>query len=129
MLALKRITLVEDEPDIRAVATLALEKIGGYEVDACPSGAAALKRTPFFLPDFILLDVMMPGMGGEETLRRLKEMPDVIGVPITFITAKAQSSELERYMSLGADGVIPKPFDPITLSERLLEIWREYHAL
>ncbi|MEX0644494.1 MAG: response regulator [Parvularculaceae bacterium] len=129
MLALKRITLVDDEPDIRAVATLALEKIGGYEVDACPSGAAALQRTPFFMPDFILLDVMMPGMSGEETLKRLKAMPDAYGVPITFITAKAQSSELERYMALGADGVIPKPFDPITLPERLYEIWRQFHAL
>lgn len=129
MTPLKRITLVEDEPDIRAVATLALEKLGGYEVDACPSGVEALKRAPYFLPDLILLDVMMPGMNGEETLRLLRRLPDVGGAPIAFITAKAQPNEIERYMTLGADGVIPKPFDPITLSERLEDIWRQYHVI
>jgi CheY-like chemotaxis protein len=125
--ALKRITYVEDEPDIRAVAKLALEKIGGYVVDACPSGAEALERAPNFLPDLILLDVMMPWMNGEETLKKLKEMPDFKDVPMAFMTAKAQTREIERYLALGADGVIPKPFDPITLPQRLHVIWRHFH--
>jgi CheY-like chemotaxis protein len=124
---LKRITYVEDEPDIRAVVVLALEKLGNFIVDACPSGKDALERTPLFRPDLVLLDVMMPGMSGEETLQRLKKMPNLTHVPMAFVTARTGMYEVERYHAIGAASVIPKPFDPMILPQRVHRIWREYH--
>lgn len=129
MPALKRITYVEDEPDVRAVVNLALEKVGGFAVDPCCSGVQALERAPGFGPDLILLDVMMPGMDGEETFLKLRDMPVLASVPIAFMTANSQTREIERYLALGADGVVPKPFDVITLPERLHVIWRYFHQL
>lgn len=124
---LNRITYVEDEPDIRAVAVLTLERLGGFVVDPCRNGPEALERAPLFQPDFILLDFMMPEMNGEETLSRMKEIPELANIPVAFMTARAQTSELEHYFSVGANGVIPKPFDPIMLPHRLHSIWRNYH--
>ena len=122
--SLKRITYVEDEPDIRAVAKLALENIGGFAIDSCSSGTEALERVPAFQPDLILLDVMMPEMNGEETFRRLKQMPALAHIPVVFMTAKAQTHEVEHYRSLGVSEVIAKPFDPVTLSDQLSAIWK-----
>lgn len=125
--ALSRITYVEDEPDIRAVAVLTMERLGGFVVDACKSGIDALERAPLFQPDFILLDYMMPEMNGAETLHKLKELPELKDIPVAFMTARAQTLELEHYFDVGANGVIPKPFDPIMLPHRLHSIWRNYH--
>jgi len=121
---LQRLTYVEDEPDIRAIAEFALIEIGGYELDACASGPEALDRTPDFNPDLIILDVMMPGMDGIETYRRLRAIPKLADTPIIFMTAKAMKHETDRYRQLGAADVIPKPFDPIALPERVQEIWQ-----
>ncbi|MBB4301295.1 CheY-like chemotaxis protein [Rhodobium orientis] len=120
---LKRITYVEDEPDIRAVAELALTQIGGFELDVCVDGFDALRRTPDFRPDLILLDVMMPGMDGTETLAKLREIPELADVPVVFMTAKAQRHEIAAFLKLGVLSVIPKPFDPMTLSSELRDIW------
>ena len=78
-----------------------------------------------FHPDLVLLDVMMPGMDGPETLRRLRELPSVARTPVVFMTAKVQSRDLERYHELGAAEVIFKPFDPMTLSDQVRRIWHE----
>src|ERR1700710_2245642 len=67
-------------------------------------------------PDIILLDVMMPVMDGAATLARLRANPVTAGIPVVFMTARAQSRELDLFRSLGAVGVIPKPFNPMTLA-------------
>jgi CheY-like chemotaxis protein len=121
---LRRLTYVEDEPDIRSIAEFALKEIGGYEIDVCANGPEALDRTPNFNPDLIILDVMMPGMDGIETFKRLRAIPKLAETPIIFMTAKAMKHETDRYRALGAADVIPKPFDPITLPERIEEIWQ-----
>lgn len=121
--ALQRISYVEDEPDIRSVAEFALTRLGGFTVDLCDSGRQAIEKTPAFGPDIILLDVMMPGMDGIETFRRLKEIPALADTPIVFVTAKAMPNEIKRYLSMGAAEVIAKPFDPVMLSDRLRKIW------
>ena len=69
---------------------------------------------------------MMPGMDGPETLRRLRELPDVAATPVIFLTAKVQPSDLERYRELGAAEVIVKPFDPMTLPEQVRRIWARF---
>lgn len=123
MKALQRILYVEDEPDIQTVAKLALEMIGGFEVKVCSSGEQALLEVEAFAPDMILLDVMMPGMDGPGTLRALRALPSQATVPVAFMTAKVQPTEIAHYTSLGACGVIAKPFDPMNLANQVRQIW------
>lgn len=125
--ALSRILYVEDEPDIQAVAKLALEAIGGFTVEICSSGQEALDRAPAWAPQLILLDVMMPGMDGPTTMRKLRELPGLEAVPVIFMTAKVQPPEVLEYKAMGALDVIPKPFDPMMLAATVSGIWtREY---
>lgn len=123
MNTLQRILFVEDEPDIQAVAKLALETVGGFTVKLCSSGEEALREAESFAPDMILLDVMMPEMDGPSTLKLLREQSSVVDVPVVFMTAKVQPSEVAYYKSLGARDVIAKPFDPMTLADRIRTIW------
>ncbi len=122
---LHKITYVEDEPDIREIARIALEDIGGFELDICESGHEALRRSSGFQPDMFLLDVMMPGMDGMETFRVLRAMPEFAGTPIAFMTAKVQDHEIRHYRDLGVAGVIVKPFDPVTLAESVRRLFAQ----
>lgn len=121
---LQRILYVEDEPDIRTIAQVALESVGGFMVRICASGEEALRELDAFAPDLILLDVMMPGMDGPTTLKLLQEKPGFEQTPVVFMTAKVQPAEIAQFKSLGALDVIPKPFDPMTLAEQIRQIWR-----
>ncbi|CAK0747779.1 Response regulator [Gammaproteobacteria bacterium] len=125
---LKRILYVEDELDIQAVAKLALEMVGGYEVKICGNGPDALNTVDSFAPDLILLDVMMPGMDGPTTLQRLRANSATATIPVIFLTAKVQPPEVVYYQSLGALNVIAKPFDPMQLSNEVLRIWSSAHV-
>lgn len=124
MKALERILCVEDEPDIRTITQFALEQVGGFSVQTCASGEDALIEMPHFKPQLILLDVMMPGMDGPETLKAIRKLPDFVDTPVAFMTAKVQASEIAHFISLGAVDVIPKPFDPTTLPQQVQDIWR-----
>ena len=117
---LKRILMIEDEPDIRTVAEVALEAIGGFELTACESGKQALEQIDECQPQLIVLDVMMPGMDGPATLKAIRLLPGYAETPAVFMTAKVQS-----YLAQGAAGVMPKPFDPLTLADQIREIWNE----
>ena len=118
-----RILYVEDEPDIQAVARMALEALGGFTVEVCSSGKEAIERAPVFQPQFILLDVMMPGMDGPTTLKGLRALPQTATTPVTFMTAKVQADEVAQYKALGAVDVIAKPFDPMSLASKVEQIW------
>lgn len=120
---LNRILFVEDDPDIRFVAKMALEAVGGFTVIACASGQEALTAAVQAKADLLLLDVMMPGMDGPSTLRFLREIPTTVNTPAIFMTAKAQAAEVATYKALGALDVIAKPFDPMDLSAQILRIW------
>lgn len=122
---LTRILYVEDDPDIQAIAMMVLETIHGFVMEACSSGAEALQKAVAFQPDLILLDVMMPGMDGPETLKNLRAFPEMTDVPVVFMTAKVQPQEVQGYLNLGALGVIAKPFDPMTLAQQLGSIWEK----
>lgn len=121
---LKRILYVEDEADIQTIAVTVLEAVGGFTVIACSSGAQAVAAAPGADADLILLDVMMPGMDGPTTLKALREISQTAATPVVFMTAKVQASEIAHFRSLGALDVIPKPFDPMLLTEQIGEIWR-----
>ena len=124
MTELKRILHVEDDRSIQAVAKVALEAIGGFQVLSCSGGQEALKNVLDFAPHFILLDVMMPDMDGPQTLERLRELINLEQIPVAFMTAKVQPNEIAHYLSLGAHGVIIKPFDPMQLANQVRAIWQ-----
>ncbi len=123
MAQLHKILMVEDDPDIQAVASLALEAVGGFEVVVCSGGQEALERVDDFAPDLVVLDVMMPGMDGPTVLQHLRTRAATAHLPVVFMTAKAQAHEIAAYKSLGALDVVTKPFSPMTLSNTLLAIW------
>jgi CheY-like chemotaxis protein len=111
-----RILHVDDEPDIREVVALSLGLDPAFSVRSCASGEEALIAAADWSPDMILCDVMMPVLDGPATLARLRECPQTADIPVVFMTARAQTRELEHFRSLGAAGVIAKPFNPLTLA-------------
>ena len=108
-----RLLLVDDDDDIRAIARISLERVGGWDVVAAGSAGEAEAAAREAAPDVVLLDVMMPDVDGPATLERLR--PLIGAAPVVFLTAKTQPADLERLNSLGAAGVIAKPFDPMAL--------------
>jgi CheY-like chemotaxis protein len=111
-----RVLHVDDETDIREVVEISLGLDPGFVTRSCGSGQEALALIGDWLPDIILLDVMMPVMDGPATLAVLQEKETTAGIPVVFMTARAQSREIQRFRSLGAAGVIQKPFDPMKLA-------------
>ena len=117
-----KVLYVDDEADIREIASLSLELDPDITVRCESSGAGAVVCAADWLPDAILLDVMMPNMDGPSTLARLRSSEATKGIPVIFITARAQSREIEELKSLGALDVITKPFDPMTLAAAVRRI-------
>lgn len=111
-----RVLYVDDEPDIRELVGISLGLDPEIQVKSCASGGDALVAAAEWSPDLIILDVMMPSMDGPETLKHLQEKETTADIPVVFMTARAQKRELAHFLSLGAVGVIPKPFDPMGLA-------------
>lgn len=122
---LRRILLVEDDLDIQIVARIALQDLAGFELEVCSSGYEALEKAPKYDPDLILLDVMMPELDGPSTLKEVRQIHSLATTPVIFVTAKAQPEEVAEYRRLGALEVIVKPFDPMTLGDRIRDIWSQ----
>jgi CheY-like chemotaxis protein/anti-sigma regulatory factor (Ser/Thr protein kinase) len=112
----RRLLVIDDDPDIGDVARLALEQLGPYTVVTARSGPDGVRLAREQRPDAILLDVMMPEVDGPATLALLRADDALAGVPILFLTAKAQAWERDRLEQLDASGMIAKPFDPLTLA-------------
>lgn len=117
---------VDDEPDIREVAAMALELDPDLSLTSVASGQEALDRIARGeAPDVLLLDFMMPTLDGTGVLQRLREIPGHESTPVIFMTARAQSGEIEQLKALGAIGVIVKPFDPMTLAGQVRDLLAE----
>jgi len=125
---LRRILLVEDDPDMRALSVFALTDIGGFSVEACQLGEEAIQKAPIFAPDLILLDVGLPDLEGPAVLERMRKLDKVERVPIIFLTAKVLREEHSFYMSCGAAAIITKPFRPHDLIDQIYSVWRQAHA-
>jgi len=125
MTKLTKVLYAEDEADIREIATLALETIGELETATCESGVSVIDLAMEFQPQLILLDVMMPDMDGPTTLQALMAHPQLSHIPVIFLTAKILPDEITRFKALGAIDVISKPFDPMTLAEKIEQIWAQ----
>ena len=116
----KRILIVDDEYDIRAVAALALKTVAGWEVLTAASGREGLDIAVTEQPDAILLDVMMPDMDGIATLQALQANPATKSIPVILMTAKAQAADQRRFAELGVAGIITKPFKAMQLSAQVI---------
>lgn len=115
------VILAEDDPDIQLVARLALKR-AGFAVRVVSNGLEALEAVRADPPDVVLLDWMMPELDGPETCRQLKANPATAHLPVIFLTAKSQESEIQRGLGLGAAGYITKPFDALTLGQRVRDL-------
>ena len=118
----RHVLVIDDEDDIRQVVSLSLELTEGWTVQEEHAGLPGAARALASRPDVILLDVMMPGMDGPSTLLALQSAPVTASIPVIFLTAKVQVSDRERFMHLGARGIIQKPFDPLTLGAQIRDI-------
>ena len=116
---MRQVLIVDDDADIRDVARLSLELVGGWTVFVAESGVDAIEQAKSRLPDVILLDIMMPGIDGLETLQRLTDKQTTSHIPVIFFTAMAQTGERQRLEATRARGLIAKPFDPLTLGNSI----------
>ena len=119
----KRVLVVDDEADIRAVIQGCLEDIAEWEVLTANSGEQGLQIAAKEQLDGILMDVSMPGMGGLQALQKLQENATTQTIPVALLTAKALAEEQEQFASLGIVGLIVKPFDPMTLVEQVTTVF------
>lgn len=119
---IQKVLLVDDDQHVRLVARIGLEDVGGWQVLQATNGKEAVEMAEEHQPDVILCDVMMPIMDGPATLAKMRESSKVQNIPIIFLTAKVQTDERAHYLSLGAKGVIMKPFDPLTLADQVRKI-------
>ncbi|MDX2232725.1 MAG: response regulator [Leptolyngbyaceae cyanobacterium bins.349] len=116
----KRVLLIDDDPDIRAVARIALEKFALWQVITAASGAEGLAQAQQAESlDGILLDVSMPDMDGFSVFERLQANPMTQAIPVVLLTAKVLPSDRRRFAELGVAGVVTKPFNPVTLGNQI----------
>ena len=118
----KIILHIDDDDDIRTIAKMSLESIGGYNVISCNGYQQAIEKLEEQTPDFILVDVMMPDLDGPQTLNLLRQNYNMKGVPVAFMTAKIMDSEIQKLENLQINGVIKNPFEPIDLCNQIQEI-------
>ena len=112
-----KILVIDDEPEITDIVETFLEN-AGYEVKSENSSAIGIESAKTFVPDLILLDIMMPFMDGYEVCKELKKSKETSKIPVVFLTGKDARSDEGRSFEVGGDMFIKKPFS----CERLLEI-------
>lgn len=115
----RTLLFVDDDPDIRLIALLSLQRDGGWDAESCASGAEALELALTRRVDVVVLDLMMPGLDGAATMLKLRQVPGYADVPVVFLTARSRGSEHARLVGLGAAGVLTKPFDPLDLPRQI----------
>ncbi len=116
-----KILIAEDEPDIRELVAFTL-RFAGYEVATATNGEEAVQMTARENPDLILMDVRMPRMTGYDACRAIKADPRFKDIPVVFLSAKGQESEIKAGLEAGAEEYLLKPFAPDQLTERVREI-------
>src|SRR5579859_1431893 len=117
-----KILIAEDERDIRELIEFTLTAYAGHQVFKAANGAEAVELAPQVMPDLIMMDVRMPRMTGYEACRELKKMDAVKDIPVVFLSAKGQESEIDSGLDAGAYDYILKPFAPDQLASRVTEI-------
>ena len=118
----KRILVIDDEPSIQTIVKISLEKFGGWEVLTASSALDGLKIAQSQPLDAILLDVSMPNIDGFQCFEKLRSQPSTQIIPVILLTAKVLPSDRKRFDEIGVNGVILKPFNPVT-------VWQDVAAL
>ena len=120
-----KILIAEDERDIRDLVAFTL-RFAGHEVVAASNGEEAVQMAPQANPDLILMDVRMPRMTGYEACRAIKANPNLKDIPVVFLSAKGQESEIQTGLEVGAEEYLLKPFAPDQLTERVKAILAKF---
>ena len=116
-----KILIAEDEPDIRELVAFTL-RFAGYEVVTASNGEEAVQAAVREMSDMALMDVRMPRMTGYDACRAMKANPELKDIPVVFLSAKGQESEIATGMEAGAEDYLLKPFAPDQLTERVRAI-------
>jgi two-component system OmpR family response regulator len=124
----KSILYVDDDPDICSIVRATLHLVPDLRVRTADSGERAIDLAYELRPDLVLMDVMMPGLDGPSTFKRMRASALLANTPVIFMTAKALPKEIAKFLQLGAIGVIVKPFDPLKLYDDLCALWRREDA-
>ena len=120
-----KILIAEDERDIRDLVAFTL-RFAGHEVVAASNGEEAVQMAPKENPDLILMDVRMPRMTGYDACRLLKADSKLKDIPVVFLSAKGQESEIQTGLEAGAEEYLLKPFAPDQLTERVKAILAKF---
>ncbi len=120
-----RILIAEDEPDIRDLVAFTL-RFAGHDVTPTSNGEEAFQQASVVMPDLILMDVRMPKMTGYEACRAMKADPALKDIPVVFLSAKGQDTEIQTGMEVGAEEYLLKPFAPDQLTQRVKEILAKF---
>lgn len=123
--SLSHILCIDDEGDILDIVKLCLEDIGGFRVTCLLDVDSAIYKLETIKPDLILIDMMMPKIDGIKAIHIIRNQQGYQNLPIILMTARVQPKEVEEYLAKGATAVIAKPFDPMTLSDQILKIWKD----
>jgi DNA-binding response OmpR family regulator len=121
-----KILIAEDERDIRELIEFTLTAYAGHQVFKAANGQEAVEMAPQVMPDLIMMDVRMPRMTGYEACRELKKIDAVKDIPVVFLSAKGQESEIDTGLDAGAYDYILKPFAPDQLATRVAEILQRF---
>lgn len=125
---LRRVLVAEDDPDIRDVLWLALGRLGGLQVHLVDTGSKVLENLRVVTPDLVILDVMMPSMDGPSVAAAIRNLGGEHEVPVVFLTARATEEDVQHLLTVGSIGVIRKPFDPLTLAQRVRDLWANFQS-
>ena len=120
-----RILIAEDEPDIRELVAFTL-RFAGHEVTASSNGEEAFHTALQIIHDLILMDVRMPKMTGYDACRAMKAEASLKDIPVVFLSAKGQDSEIQTGLEAGAEEYLLKPFAPDQLTERVKAILAKF---
>jgi CheY-like chemotaxis protein len=120
-----KILIAEDERDIRDLVAFTL-RFAGHEVFTASNGEEAVELAPNVNPDLILMDVRMPRMTGYEACKKMKANPELRDIPVVFLSAKGQESEIQQGLEVGAEAYLLKPFAPDQLTSRVKEILAKF---
>lgn len=120
-----KIVIAEDEPDIRELIAFTL-RFAGHEVITGANGQEGYQLAKQHKPDLVMLDVRMPKMTGYEACQSIKAEPEIAHIPVIFLSAKGQETEIEQGLSVGAEQYLLKPFAPDQLTQQVTEILKKY---
>lgn len=120
----RKVLIADDEPNIVTSLEYLMTK-SGYEVAVARNGDEALALVESFMPDLVLLDVMMPRRSGYEVCQKMRERPEWRDIRIVMLSAKGREAEVSKGLSLGADAYVTKPFSNRELIARVAELLGE----